>query len=399
MRVLLIHRYFWPDSPPYALILNAMAKMLIAEGYQVNVLSSMPSYKSTSARGGLPYKQSTEDGFDVYRLPVFSNTRGKLLKILSFILFPIMVFFFLLVKPRYNVVTVSSSPPVLLPFFVAVCSKIKRFQLVYHCMDLHPEIGKISGDFGNRLLYRLLMKMELFSCRVAKRIIVLSEDMRDSMIARDYSLQDKIVIINNFSLPSYDQSYDSLALPEKQASTKRLVFAGNLGRFQGLDLIVKALVSFNRPDDIELLFVGEGVALDKLKQLAAASRNIHFFPHQPVSVAKSIIDSSDFGIVSLIPGVVKYAFPSKTLTYLECGVPVLFFTDDRCEFACFLQSKNLGHSSELTDESRLHDVFEKIVSGEGKILSSRGLKDFYDQNFSQQIFNEKLQNLFGDLDE
>ena len=45
IKVLLIHRFFYPDSPPYATILDDMRKFLNGEGYIVDVLSAQPSYK------------------------------------------------------------------------------------------------------------------------------------------------------------------------------------------------------------------------------------------------------------------------------------------------------------------------------------------------------------------
>ena len=46
MRILLVHRYFLPDTPPYASILYEIAKHLAKQGHEVEVLTSFPSYKS-----------------------------------------------------------------------------------------------------------------------------------------------------------------------------------------------------------------------------------------------------------------------------------------------------------------------------------------------------------------
>lgn len=397
MRILLVHRYFWPDSPPYAVILNEMAKMLLGHGFQVDVLSSLPSYKSIADSQDLPFKQYVESGHCVYRLPVFKDSNSRLLKLLNFVFFPLFVFGFLLFKPKYDVVTVSSAPPVVLAFCVALISRLKGFPLIYHCMDLHPEIGRLSGDFSNRLIYKILHRMELFSCRSARRIIVLSKDMKLSMISRDPGLGYKTTIINNFSLPSYEKVAELAPELKKKASVKRLIFAGNLGRFQGLEVIVRALQSFGHTDRIELLFVGEGACLEALRNMTTTSDNIHFLPHQPVSIAKQIIENADFGIVSLQPGVIRYAFPSKTTTYLECGIPLLFFVDDNYEFADFIKDNKLGYSSSMSDEKQLHAMFKKIIDEDRSILKPEELKTFYEQNFSQRMFDDKLYRLITEL--
>ena len=48
MRILAAHRYFWPDSPPYAVMLREIGRAWVADGHSVSVVSSQPSYKQGS---------------------------------------------------------------------------------------------------------------------------------------------------------------------------------------------------------------------------------------------------------------------------------------------------------------------------------------------------------------
>lgn len=391
MRILLIHRYFWPDTPPYAVILNEMAKMLVRQGHVVEVLSSQPSYKSIDAQKKRPFSERSEGGFHVYRLPVFNEVKSKMGKLLNFLLFPLMVFFFVLFRPRYNLVTVSSAPPVVLAFFVALAVKIKRSALIYHCMDMHPEIGRLSGEFKNSLLYRLLLSMEHFTCGVARYIIVLSQDMKRSIAQRKLEFAEKSRIINNFSLPSdVENNADIEHLLAATHSRKRLVFAGNIGRFQGLDILVDALKSFHDRDQIELVFVGEGAYLSRLKQQAAGLDNVIFLPHQSVSTAKQLIQTANFGVVSLHNDVIRYAYPSKTMVYLECGVPILLLSNKGSEMAKFIESYHLGYFASNKNTAQIHEVFERIVDASDSLLQGDVLTSFYQQQFAKAVFEQKF---------
>jgi hypothetical protein len=51
------------------------------------------------------------------------------------------VFWQAIVRKRYDVIMVSTSPPVLAGWFVAVAAKLSGARFIYHCMDIHPEIG------------------------------------------------------------------------------------------------------------------------------------------------------------------------------------------------------------------------------------------------------------------
>ena len=141
MSALLIHRYYSPDSPPYASILKDMRGMLAPHGGCVDILASQPSYKSIDKSKVVAWKIKDDLGI-VYRLPVLKSNNQKINKVFNFFWFPFLSFWVVLFGKKYKVVTVSTAPPVLLAFSVALACKIRRMKLVYHCMDIHPEIGQ-----------------------------------------------------------------------------------------------------------------------------------------------------------------------------------------------------------------------------------------------------------------
>ena len=76
MRVVLVHRYFWPDTPPYAHILRAIAWTLAAGGHDVTVLTAQPSYNREQVAEA-PAAEVLPDGVRVLRGPVFDDRRPR----------------------------------------------------------------------------------------------------------------------------------------------------------------------------------------------------------------------------------------------------------------------------------------------------------------------------------
>ncbi len=87
--------------------------------------------------------------------------------------------------PRYDVVMCSTVPPVLLGMATSLAARRRGARFVYHCMDVHPEIGELSGDFALPGLARVLARIDLATCRRAALIVVLSQDMRSALLRRD----------------------------------------------------------------------------------------------------------------------------------------------------------------------------------------------------------------------
>lgn len=344
IRILAIHRYFWPDTPPYASMLRAIATRWAENGHEVEVLSTQPSYKSEA---GILRQAVTEkiDGFLIRRLTLLPEAGKPAFRLLNIILFSLAIVLYTVLHRRYDVIMISTSPPIVSGMVVGLMAKLTGAKFVYHCMDIHPEIGRISGDFKHPAVFSLLQRIDTVSCRWAARIVVLSRDMELAIRSRKGAELAKIVVINNFTIPNFDNGHSDVPqMFVKRNGVFRVLFAGNIGRFQGLDCFVDAMELLSNRTDIEFVFMGDGKALEDLRKRAGdqSEQKVFFFPHQPVTIAKAIIADADLCVVSLLPEVVRYAFPSKTMAYLEAGRPLLVSVEPDSELACTVEREQIG---------------------------------------------------------
>ena len=67
----------------------------------------------------------------------------------------------------------------------------------------------------------------------------------------------------------------------------RLVFTGNIGRFQGLDTVIAALGKLRRAS-VQLTLMGDGSAVDALRTQTDATEgaDVIFLPHGDVAAAR-----------------------------------------------------------------------------------------------------------------
>lgn len=384
MKILLIHRYFWPDTPPYASMLRSIAKRLVEQGHEVVVLSSQPSYK-LKAQQDKQLPVETVDGMEVHRISLFREKgRNVLFRLFNMIYFPLRVFIFSIFKGKFNVIMASTAPPVVVGLAAAISAKVTGAKFFYHCMDIHPEIGRISGEFKNPYVFKFLRKLDVISCNLASNVIVLSDDMKKSLSSRAGYYKKNIKIINNFSMPSHCANMDVDSELLKQPDRFRIIFAGNIGRFQGLEVFIDILKKMLHIPQIELVFIGEGGALDSIKERAADMSNVHFFPHQSVNVARKMIADADLGIVSLSPRVYKYAYPSKTMTYLEEGCPLLVSVEHDSELVSLIESSNIGIWVDLQQlDSVVATIKALYLNPDMRMQMKINAKKVYKKEFSE----------------
>ena len=136
----------------------------------------------------------------------------------------------------------------------------------------------------------------------------------------------------------------------------------------------------NGSKSMELVFVGEGKVVNALKGMAANIDNISFLPHMPFSEVQAIIAGADYGLVSLEAGIYRYAFPSKTLTYLGLSVPLAVVVEPESELAHSIAAKNLGYSTGGMQVEDIASMFRQMVN-------ERDKKDSYKEN-AQEYYRE-----------
>lgn len=359
LRILVVHRYYWPDTPPYASMLRRIVGRWYQEGHDVAVLSSQPSYKSSLANEARP-RIEIIDNICVERLGLPNETGRPIVRISNAFRLGISLVWRAITR-RYDVIMISTSPPVLGGVAAAIAAKLSNAHFIYHCMDIHPEAGKLTGEFSNPLVFQLLRKLDSWACGQAHPVVVLSDDMRATLRKRRSKNLPQIAVLNNFSLPSEEEL--PAALPF-DISKERLtiLFAGNIGRFQGLDMVIEAMATLKDRDDIEFIFMGDGVAKAAMqKEVKANGSRVRFFDHQPIEIAKSVMRQVDAGFVSLSPEVYRYAYPSKTMTYLEQGCPLIVAVEKESELAQNVQNEGYGHWVPVEDSQALSKLLGELA--------------------------------------
>ena len=322
MKILLTHRFFWPDTAPYATLLRAIGARLVAEGHAVSVLSSIPSYRSAS--GADTARHDMIDGMSVRRVWVIRDEKMHPLRRAANVVLYAWALFWTVLRTRPDVVTAAAFPPVFAAWSASLAARLVGASFVYHVQDIHPEVSQISGGpMGYWPVANAMRWLDNQSLRRSAAVIVLSQDMADTLAARGLGPLP-IHVINNFELDSFGQAEPPPPDLRKTPGKRRVIFAGNLGRFQSLPLLAEgvALLFDSRPE-LELFFLGDGAVLVELKARWGDHPQVRFGPFLPFAQAHELIEEADVGLVALMPGVYRVAYPSKVATYLSLGLPVL----------------------------------------------------------------------------
>lgn len=340
MKILFTHRYIWPDTSPYSAMLQHLCAITANAGHDVHLFGSLPSYRVDAPQAP---RRETSDGISITRCFAASEkAAGSVRRVFNALTFCSSLFFHIL-RLRPDVVTAATFPPVAAGWTASLAAKIVGAQMIYHVQDVHPEVSQFSGGrLGRGLALRLLRWADNQTLRRASAIVVLSDDMAQTLVARN--LGDlPIHVINNFSLDTDTAAEDPPDGLKKREGTQRAIFAGNLGTFQNLHVLTEGIAQV-LPDhpSLEVLLLGDGAMEAELKARWEDHPQFQFAPFLPFPQAKSLMEDADIGLVSLAPNIFRVSSPSKVETYLDLGLPLLLMVEPDSAIARDVVAHSLG---------------------------------------------------------
>ena len=120
-------------------------------------------------------------------------------------------------------------------------------------------------------------------------------------------------------LSGYNYLRHELGLENKRV----MLYAGNMGQKQGLEVLVEAARRLAGKPDLLFLLCGSGAARARLEKLAEGLANVRFLPLQPVERLNELLNLAEIHILPQTAGAADLVMPSKLAGMLASGRPVI----------------------------------------------------------------------------
>ncbi|WP_206455777.1 glycosyltransferase family 4 protein [Aurantimonas marina] len=386
MKATLVFRYFWPET----VLMNDIARWLVEAGHEVEVLTGQPDYRPHLKMPRQP-SRSIWHGATVRRLPLLPERGYGLVRAVNGLLFVMLASAAIVFGRRRDVVWTTSIPPVVQALALLLAAKLRGARFVYFLQDIYPDIAILMGIMKPGLLSRLLVALDRFVMNHADVVVVLSDDMM-AVVRERGTRPRRLVAINNFSA----QEPVGERAPRDEGGPARFLFAGNVGRFQNLSTLVDVFARVD-PNIAVLDILGEGREKGSLEERVKDDgiQNVRFRPGVSSEEAFGLMAEYDVGIVTLRPGLYRFAYPSKTFSYLAAGLPVLALVEPQSALARDIEEHRLGVTAPWDIEmDRLVDIVVNMAArwrGASTVESGRPL-------YSREAARRRWLDLFGTLE-
>jgi len=331
MNILIYGINFSPELTGIGKYSGEMGRSFSRMGHSVTAVCAPPYYPAWKIQEGFSgclYRREIIENIEIIRCPLFVPSRVTTLKrILHLASFAVSSFFALIAavfRRRPDIVFVVVPTLFCLPGALLI-AKLCGARTVLHVQDYELEamFGLNMGGFLNRIR-KFSGRIESFLFRQVDTVSTISYSMMELAVHKGVD-RSRLLYFPNWVDTSHIKPDVNCRyyrnLWQIEDSQKIVLYSGNIGKKQGLEIIIDAAERMRSAHDVRFIVVGDGAFKDELIALAQARQldNIQFHPLQPYEKLPALLASADVHLVVQKRGAADVVLPSKLTAILAAG--------------------------------------------------------------------------------
>jgi glycosyltransferase involved in cell wall biosynthesis len=418
MKILVVCQYYKPE--PFRI--SDICEELARRGHEVTVLTGVPNYPMGEIYEGYRHGEhrcETVQGVEVRRCFTIGRRRGAIWRFLNYYSFAISSKcaaagpgFGPASGGDFDVVLVNQLSPVMMASAGVKYAKEHNVPLAMYCLDLWPESLCAGGIRKGSAVYRLFHRISGRIYRACDRILMTSRGFEKYLTEEFGIAPEKLGY-----LPQYAEELFSETSNEKDGekagehdrtgdgvngdgnsngcscNSINLVFAGNIGAAQRVDLIIRA-AAILKDERVHWHIVGDGSELEACRKLASelGAESVTFHGRHPVEEMPKFYGMADAMLLTLDDDeVISYTLPGKIQSYMAAGKPVIGSANG--ETPRVIADAACGICAPAGSAEALAEAVQSFASMtvDQRREMAQNSASYYAAHFRREIFMDKLE--------
>jgi len=325
--ILVISQYFYPEQ----FRINDMCQEWVKRGYKVTVLTGIPNYPYGKFFEGYGYTKKRREnwnGMEIIRIPLIARGKGAIGMVANYLSFVISGYIWkVFTKVKADYVFTYEVSPMTQALIGVWYSKKHNVPNYLYVQDLWPENVEWVTGIHSPLIIKPIEKMVQYIYQNCTDIFVTSPSFVESVCKRG-AVKEKV-----HYWPQYAEDFyrpiakeNASKIPGLLKEALKIVFTGNVGYAQGLDILPKVAKKL-KESNVQFVIVGDGRykerLIDEVKEKGVLDKFV-FMPSQSPEEIPGILAACDIAFVSFSNlDIFKKTIPAKLQSYMACGMPIL----------------------------------------------------------------------------
>lgn len=372
-------QFFFPEYVSSATLPYDVAEKLVKSGYSVGALVGYPKEYTRDTK---PSKREIYNGIDIKRVKYLQLKRTRVLgRLINFISFFVSVFFNIRFLKDYRSVIVYSNPP-LIPLIAVLAKRLYGLKIIFVSFDVYPEIAIRSGIASeNGLMVKFFDTINRILFSAVDKVIALSTDMKAFLVDQRKISESKVEVIPNW----YEDLGEITNYTPNEDTPFTISYLGNLGTCQDETTIMQVIDMLKEEPTVRFVFAGHGNKMEKICETKRTNQweNVDIYGFLQGQEYEHMLQASDCFLVTLTEGLLGLCSPSKVISYLMIGRPVICIMDRNAEIAKDIVGYRAGMVFNVGDS-------DSVIAFVKQLMSSKHLKEDMSKN-ARFLYKEKYE--------
>lgn len=392
MKILVVTQYFYPEI----FRINSLCIELVNRGYEVDVLTGYPQYPQGKIYDGYGFTidyNKEWNGINIHRVrvkPRGSTALGLLQNCISFVVEANK--WVKKCTTEYDCVFVFEVSPVTVGLPAIKYKEKFSKPVIFNVQDLWPENVEYVLGVKNKLILSIIDNIVDYIYKNSDNILCSSKSFVKNLKNRGVS-QEKLMFWPQFcDKPDFNNSVKPECYEEDWFN---IVFAGNIGEAQGLDLLIDSAVEI-RKLKVRWYIVGDGRAKNKLQNRIKQENledKVIFVGKVSEQEANSYVHYADCAYLSFSDNpIFDMTIPAKLQTYLACGTPIIAAAGG--ESAEIISKAHCGLAVKR-EKNQIVNAVETLMNTHVSKLEEMRIEaqKYFSENFDKSILVDKLEKI------
>ncbi|MDY2913827.1 MAG: glycosyltransferase family 4 protein [Candidatus Enteromonas sp.] len=386
MKILIVSQHYWPEN----FRITDTAESLVMNGHQVTVLCGLPNYPKGYIFDDYKHRKNRiqeHNGVKIIRAKEIGRRNNLLFRFLNYWSYPHYASGMIKkLDKNFDVVYVQMSSPIMMAKPALKYAKKYNKKVVMYEMDLWPESLLAGGITNTSFIYKHYKKVSSKIYSQCDKILVTTKEHIPYIKGLPGCKDLDIEYLAQYA----DTVFEDSDFGSEDNGIVDLMFAGNIGKAQSVDTIIKAAALLKGDPRFKFHIVGSGSELDHSKQLAAELKtdNVVFYGQRPLEDMPELYKVADAMLVTLEDKpYANMTIPGKVQSYMAVGKPVIGAINGSC--ADFIKNNDIGYVCPSGDSEALANLIMGLELKDLQMIGERS-KDVYFKKYRKSIFMNRL---------
>ncbi len=169
-----------------------------------------------------------------------------------------------------------------------------------------------------------------------------------------------------------------------------VVYGGNLGRPQGIENLLECLKQNEKNKEIYIAIAGSGTEFSRIKQFIKRNKlkNCQLIDFLPKTEYDMLVNSADAGLIFLDSNFSIPNYPSRLLSYMQAGIPIIASTDLVTDIGRIAQENKFGFWNLATDINGFNKNLLKLENDSLRLEMGKNGREYFENNYTSNIAYE-----------